>query len=427
MRICLIVECLGGFGGLEEIVTELAIALRKRGHATSVLSTVWVRRDSQYKRKLRENGVAFVEWPVMPLVAALSWVVAALPAFVRERNWSSAVAAKQRWEYEICENGGWWFQTSRLNVPWTRRLVAVWCRIWRPDVFHIHNYVHELNLTHILDWTSGREIPTIFEEHQTPNPQGPRWDDFRSRINKASAVGAVSEKAVPVLRNELGVKRPIFVLPPIVPDPENAADAVPCGEERPTRVLTVTTIARLIPEKGLPYLFEAVASLRRSHSEFRLRLWGDGPFREYSKEMRDSAESFGLDPDEVFAGTYERSDLARIMGETDIFVLPSLNEGTPLTVIEAMAFARPIVATTAGGIPDVLRDEENALLCPPADAAQLAAAVRRFLDDPEERARFGAAARASYERSDCHPDAACKLYLTMYEQTLKDAAGRGAG
>jgi glycosyltransferase involved in cell wall biosynthesis len=278
-----------------------------------------------------------------------------------------------------------------------------------------------------LDWTGEREIPTIFEEHQTPQPEGPRWDDFRRRINKANAVGAVSERAVRVLRDALGVERPIFILPPIVPDPKDSAESFVRAAEGSPAVPTVTTIARLIPEKGLPYLFEAVASLRESHPGFRFRLWGDGPFREYSKEMRETAESFGLDTDEVFAGTYERSDLARIMAETDIFALASLNEGTPLTVIEAMAFARPIVATTAGGIPDVLRHEEDALLCPPADAAQLAAAIRRFLDDPAQRARFGAAARESYERSDCHPDAACKLYLTMYEQTLRAAAVRGAG
>jgi glycosyltransferase involved in cell wall biosynthesis len=418
MRICLIVESLSDFGGLEEIMTELAVALRQRGHQISVVSTVWVQPNSQYKRTLKENGISLVQWPFMPLVRALAWAWVVVPTLLRNRSWSQAIEAKRNWEYEVCENAGWMYETSKYNTPCFRLLLACWCRIWRPDLIHIHSFVHELNLMHIVEWTNSRGIPTVFEEHQTPDPTGPRWDDFRSHINSATMVGAVSQKAKQVMRDGLGVERPITVLPPIVADPGTCERGANEQETRRDSGPIITTIARYIPEKGLPYLFEAVADLRKTHPTLQFRLFGDGPSPEYTMEVSASAQRFGLDPDRDFAGTYLRSDLGNIMKETDIFVLASLTEGLPLTVVEAMAFGRPIVATAVGGIPDVLEDGVNALLCPPANPASLAAALRRLLDSPDECARLGRAARQSFEQGVFHPDEACRRYVSMYEHTL---------
>ena len=80
-------------------------------------------------------------------------------------------------------------------------------------------------------------------------------------------------------------------------------------------------------------------------------------------------------------------------------VLSSLHEGTPVSLIEAMAAGRPVVATRVGGVPDLIRDRETGLLVPPRDPAALAAAIQELLDDPGLRARLGAAAQpAVYPR-----------------------------
>jgi len=184
--------------------------------------------------------------------------------------------------------------------------------------------------------------------------------------------------------------------------------------------MTITTIARLIPAKGLPHLFEAIAKVREAHPTIRFLLYGDGPPRQRA-EIRASAERCGLETDRVFAGTYEREALPAIMAAADIFVLSSLTEGFPLAVVEAMACGRPIVATAVGGIPDLLQDGVTGILCPPGDAASLARALCRLIELPEERVRLGRAARQAYERGPFHPERAAQPYLAMYEETIRIA------
>jgi glycosyltransferase involved in cell wall biosynthesis len=174
----------------------------------------------------------------------------------------------------------------------------------------------------------------------------------------------------------------------------------------------------LIPAKGLPHLFEAMAEVRAVHPTIRFLLYGDGPPRPRA-EVRASAERWGLDPDQVFAGIYERAELPSIMAAADIFVLSSLTEGFPLAVVEAMACGRAIVATAVGGIPDLLQDGVTGILCPAADAASLARALCRLIEHAEERTRLGRAAREAYERGPYHPDHAVRHYLAMYAETMR--------
>lgn len=417
MRIGMVVQALEKFGGLEEIVTALAVALRRQGHQTAVLSTVWVQPDNQYKRYLERNGVPLVQWPFMPLVRPLAWTLAGVPVLVRDRSFSRAVVAARQREYSACENFGWAYLTSKRQVIWTRRLLTAFCATWRPDLIHVHSYVYELNLTHVLDCTQARGLPTVFEEHQTPDLSRNVWDDFRRRINQATMVGAVSHKGAEIMREELGVRRPITVLPALVADPMASTN----GRREPAAAagaLTITTIARLIPAKGLPHLFEAIAKVRETHPTIRFLLYGDGP-PQRRVEMRASAERYGLETDKVFVGTYEREELPAIMAGADIFVLSSLTEGFPIAVVEAMACGRAIVATTVGGVPDLLDDGATGILCPPGDAASLARALCRLIEHPEERARLGRAARQAYERGPFNPEHAVRHYLDMYEETVR--------
>ena len=419
MRIAMIVQALEEFGGLEEIVTTLAVSLRRQGHQTAVLSTVWVQPDNQYKRHLERNDVRLVQWPFMPLVRPLVWMLAGVPALVRDHSLSRAVAAERQREHSVCENFGWDYLTSKHHATWTRRLLTMFCAAWRPDVIHVHSYVYELNVTHVLDWTHARGLPTVFEEHQTPDLCRDVWDDFRRRINQATMVGAVSHKGAEIMREQLGVRRPITVLPALVADPMALAGSRHEHAE-PRDTMTITTIARLIPAKGLPHLFEAIAKVREAHPTIRFLLYGDGPPRQRA-EIRASAERCGLETDRVFAGTYEREALPAIMAAADIFVLSSLTEGFPLAVVEAMACGRPIVATAVGGIPDLLQDGVTGILCPPGDAASLARALCRLIELPEERVRLGRAARQAYERGPFHPERAAQPYLAMYEETIRIA------
>ncbi|MFN8473389.1 MAG: glycosyltransferase family 4 protein [Anaerolineae bacterium] len=147
----------------------------------------------------------------------------------------------------------------------------------------------------------------------------------------------------------------------------------------------VLTVARLHPQKGLSYLLRAACSV----SDATFALAGDGPEREaLETEVRER----GLADRVVFLG--HRTDVPALLAQSDLFVLPSLFEGLPLSVLEAMAAGKPVIATAVGGTGEAVTDGETGLLVPPADSAALASAIQRVLSDPALSHRLGAAGQA---------------------------------
>ena len=135
----------------------------------------------------------------------------------------------------------------------------------------------------------------------------------------------------------------------------------------------IGAIANFYPTKGLKYLLEALASLK--DPSLQLAIAGQGPL-EYG--LRNLAEKLNIKDQVFFLG--ERSDVPKLIRQFDLFVLPSLKEGFPYVVLEAMAAGRPIVSTNVGGIPEMLTDE--AILVPPADSRALAEKIKSVLNDP---------------------------------------------
>ncbi len=114
-----------------------------------------------------------------------------------------------------------------------------------------------------------------------------------------------------------------------------------------------------------------------------------------------------------------RSDVADILGASDLFVFPSLYEGMPGAVIEAMGCGLPIVASDIGGVAEAVAPGDGAVLVPPRDPAALAAAVANLLDDPERRARMGRRNRELFERR-FTMDHSAEALIRMYRQVVAD-------
>lgn len=149
---------------------------------------------------------------------------------------------------------------------------------------------------------------------------------------------------------------------------------------------------QLRPVKGLVHLLRAARLLQGEGRDVRLTLVGGG---EQEEELRALVAALGLERSVRFAGYVPPgSALCAYFDEADVFVLPSISEGVPKVLLEAMARALPVVASRVGGVPDVIRDGENGVLVPPADPAALAVAVARVLDDPGLRGRLSAGALA---------------------------------
>jgi glycosyltransferase involved in cell wall biosynthesis len=159
--------------------------------------------------------------------------------------------------------------------------------------------------------------------------------------------------------------------------------------------LAVGTITRLHESKGNSYLVDAAAQVLRDRPAARFFLVGEGPLL---GDLEAQAASLGLGDRFVFAGF--RRDVAATLSAFDLSVFPSLWEGTPITAFEALAMGKPIVATDADGLLDILTGDRDAVIVPKRNAPALADKIVWLIDRPAERARLSAAARQTGRQYD---------------------------
>ena len=193
--------------------------------------------------------------------------------------------------------------------------------------------------------------------------------------------------------------------------PQLPAAATPwAGED----VFVIGTVGRLQDVKDQASLIEAFALLcaQRPEQRARLRLAivGDGPLRE---KLAQRARELGVLELVWFPGA--RNDIPELMRSFDVFALSSIAEGTPVTLLEAMACGLPVVATKVGGIPEVVQDGVNGALVPASNPQALAEALGLYAADPARVGVHGAAARLNIER---HYSVAAMVgaYTALYDR-----------
>lgn len=230
-------------------------------------------------------------------------------------------------------------------------------------------------------------------------------------LKRFNAIAAVSEtvreqlvqSGIPANRVKLidnGIDVEAFARPQLITESRMAGEKV------------IGMVARLDLQKGFEYLLTAIRELCHSFHGLTVVITGEGPDRKAIEQM---IEKYGLQNNVMLAG--QESDMPAVYAAMDIFVLPSLNEGLPMTVLEAMAAAKPIVATRVGGVPNVIRDGETGLLVNPKDAAGLKDAIARLLTDSDLCRRMGTQAQEWVSRQ--YTSSAMALqYRAMYEQVL---------
>lgn len=162
--------------------------------------------------------------------------------------------------------------------------------------------------------------------------------------------------------------------------------------------LLIGTIGRLVPIKGHKYFLDAALIIKKKNPRVKILIVGDGELR---KELEVHAGVLGLADNVFFLGW--RQDLARIYADLDVVVLSSLNEGLAVSLIEAMASSKPVVATSVGGVPDLVVDEGTGFLVKPRDAKNLAEKILWLLENRKEAKKMGEKARELvYPKYDYH-------------------------
>lgn len=271
----------------------------------------------------------------------------------------------------------------------------------RIDLLHLHGY----GATTFGRIAAGmRRLPVVLHEHAnlTDTPWFQKvadqalepWTDIAIAVSKSTADFLVRARRVPREKVKvvyLGVPLDEFSRARSAGEIAEARRELGAGPDD----LLVGCVTRLHESKGNIYLVEAARQVLDQRPSARFVVIGEGPLL---PELQARAQALGLGDRFVFAG-FTR-DVARAVSAFDVSVFPSLWEGTPLTVFEALAMGKPIVATDADGLLDVLTADHDAVIVARRDPAALARGLVRLLDDPAARERLGARARATGRQYD---------------------------
>ena len=210
-------------------------------------------------------------------------------------------------------------------------------------------------------------------------------------------------------------------------DTSGAAESVRREFKLPVGTLIVGMVARVAPAKDYATLARAAALVVAEHRAVRFLIVGDHSQVDLNlahyAEVRRLLADLGVAPYFIFTG--HREDVDRLIGAMDVFVLSTRTEGLPLVILEAMAQAKPVVATSVGGVPELIRDGETGLLHPPRDAGRLAAQLLALLKDEVLRRRLGDSGRQFVKANFTNERFAAgmtNLYLNLVRRRERSAA-----
>jgi glycogen synthase len=333
-------------GGIEELTRQLALTFGARGHEAAVLTNRWppgVPR-SEVRDRIEVTRLRF-PLPAKRLTTALHFL-AASPAAV-----SALLGQIRRWRPDTVHVIG--------AGPPSAYLAALHTRLGAPLVF-----------------TAAGEL--TFDAHRVFERSATLLAGLRRMLRRADAVTACSAFVMRDLEKLQEIRAPSYVIP-------NGVEAADFASATPERRWDpyVLAVGRLVPQKGFDVLVDSFAS--NQLADFNLVFAGDG-FERTSLEAR--AAGYGLAARVRFLGSVDRARLPGLLRGARAFALPSRGEAFGIALLEAMAAGVPSVAAAAGGIPELVRDGENALLVEPENPTALAEALARVVRDETLRERL---------------------------------------
>jgi len=308
----------------------------------------------------------------------------------------------------------------RMGIDWqcSNRL-ARFFRRERVEIVHAHQYTPFFYA--ITARLMCRKPPILFTEHGRAYPDYPRRKRIAvnrlllERRDRVVGVGEAVRQAL--IRNEGIPPTRVSVIHNGIDLPaytNGATDRAAIRREMGLSIddLVIIQVARLDPLKDHATAIRTLERVARHCPGAKLVLVGEGPEEPMIREL---VRQRGLDTRVRFLGL--RTDVARLLPAADIVLLTSVSEGIPLTLIEAMAASRPVVATRVGGVGEVVLEESTGLLAPARDDAALASAILRLAGDAGLRTRMGqlgrARSRAMFSESQMHDG-----YHRLYDEML---------
>lgn len=404
MKIALCKSSLAGpISGADEIMLNYAVNLHQAGHEVMVVLLYRPSVDDQYFRRLQLTGVP------LTVIIARSYLFGFLRAlrnvlssalFFLFLIKSSADRLRKIWQVALAV-------ISRFHYRECRAFFAE----HRPDLLHV--FTPDSGAALMI--RAGHEvgIPVLYHEMGTSHHMPMLTDHYRrleTVLPLCAEVAALSPRLAVEWLVRFPFLRSVSVLP-LIMERSNTFNLVsqwPVDADE----IVFGFAARLEEGKGPLILVDALAKVNRQARVAIARIAGIGP---QLLEVKARACELKLGGACEFVGHYsEPLGRTAFMNSLDVFVLPSLAEGTPNSIIEAMAHGIPVIASEVGGIPDIIGDDAGIRVAP-GDSTGLANAMLRLRNDPELRKKMGAAARERYQKLFA-PNVVVPLMLKTYQR-----------
>ncbi len=427
-RIIYVKEFLNHSGGAEQVLVQTAMAAQVDGYAPVVVTRSSYDPGNKYAQTLGEHGIPVVA-PSLRTVAmrtaatrALAWCLRVLLCpFYMARRRVGPVRAWERVSEELSVRVTYPARVRVLDSLLATHLSRLHARE-RVALVHAHN-TDQATPTAVR-WAASHHVPAISHDHC--GPRRPRFFERSLWAYSPEDIQLIARHALVVVltpeicraaRPAYGDQAHMVVVPNWVDPPE-----CPTQTERRADGFLVGTVTRVSPQKGVEALVEAVAILRGQGATLQCIIAGGGSIVE---EIEQGVRAQGLEEAIAIRRNLKRSEVWALLSQLDVFVLASEDEGMPMSILEAMAAGLPIVATTVGGIPEMLENEGSALLVPPRDPGALAEALARLAGDKKLRERLGKAARDRFER--CYTrEAVWPQVDALYRSLLEGQAEKNA-
>jgi glycosyltransferase involved in cell wall biosynthesis len=395
----------GPISGADETLVTYASQLQKAGASVSVLLMYLHAEEDQYYQRMLESEVR-VSWIASNLTRASLGAGRRLATRMFLSFPGSKPLLRRRTQPVLTAVANHYYAECRAVLERER-----------PDVVHV--MTPNAGAAVMIRAAHDAGIQVMYQELGIPyHPPGFNYyEEFTSVLPLCSQVATLSPSLFAECRDKLTSCKSLSILPIMSQGFANGNGHAPKPVDGK---VTFGFAARIEKLKGAMVLIDALGRACRQERNLFVNLAGDGSQRQ---KIAARVKALNVAGHYRYHGVYTHPEECRAFMESlDVFVMPSFTEGTPNSVVEAMACGKPIIASAVGGIPDMIGDDAG-LLATPGDADELAAAMIRLARDPELRQKMGNAARARYSRL-FSPKVVTPLMIETYRRVINNGTAR---
>lgn len=423
MKFLLLLDCLNKVGGVESFLAALVPEMEHNGIECRIATRLSHTPDNHFVEILLGNKWADSFPRIGPFdFYRRNWIIDCLillffPLFsimvffnmiIKKRHFSRSLLGVRG---KINEILGKYIPSFLIEFP-LNTFISYQIHNFKPDLI----FVFRADGVRFLPIVLKYKVPVIYFEAAEPDSikQYPElkndYDRLGKYINRVDAVIVLSNRIKQQLLTHFGLIKKLYLIPCTT---SITKEWQPISNN--LKNITIGSASRLSPEKGIELFIKAAAILNNTFPDLRFVIAGGGPSE---RKLEQLAKNLALEKIIEFTGQYDIfSDLDSIMNRMNVYVQPSYTEGAPVSILEAMAYSKPVIATDVGGIPEIVVNDQTGIIIPPGDEKALADAIKQLITTPSLMEKMG---KAGYERYQQYysPPVVTKQYFSLANEII---------